>query len=91
MIGIRGIAMGRDQLLRQKREYDEAVKEVMRKYKDPAGVKYDLHHESGSPAGFIEYMPKSDTVFIHAGGTHAEFAGGILKSLRDVLNKILDD
>ena len=85
------MAVGRDQLLRQKREYDEAVKEVMQKYKDPASVKYDLQDESGSPAGFIEYMPKSDTVAIISGGTHASFDGGILKSLRDVLNKILDD
>ena len=83
--------MGRDQLLRQKREYDEAVKEVMRKHKDPASVKYDLQDESGSPAGYVEYSPKSDTVFIHAGGTRADFAGGVLKSLRDVLNKILGD
>ena len=83
--------MGRDELLRQKREYDEAVKEAMQKYKDPASVKYDLQHESGSPAGYAEYSPKSDAVSIFADGTRADFAGGILKSLRDVLNKILDD
>jgi len=83
--------MGRDQLLRQKKEYDEAVKEVMQKYKDPPSVKYDLYKESGSSAGFVEYFPKSDTVSIVAGGSHAVIDGDILKSLRDVLNKILDD
>jgi len=82
--------MGRDQLLRQKREYDEAVKEVMQKYKDPASIKYDLQDESGLPAGFVEYMPKSDTVYIHTSGTH-DIPGSIIKSLRDILNKILDD
>ena len=83
--------MGRDELLKQKKEYDEAIKEVMQKHKDPASIKYDVQYETGSPAGYVEYTPKNDTISISADGAHATFSGKMLKSLRDALNKILDE
>jgi hypothetical protein len=47
--------MGRDELLKQKKEYDEAMKEVKLKYREPADIKYELQNESGASIGYIEY------------------------------------
>ena len=82
--------MGRDELLKQKRERDAALNELNQKYKDPAGIKYDLLDETGNVAGSLEYMPKSDSVILHA-PKRAEIDGNMLKSLRDALNKLLDE
>jgi hypothetical protein len=81
--------MGRDTLLRQKKEKEEALKEISQKYKDPASIKYDLFDESGAKAGYVEYTPESDVLFISTGNARVE--GRVLKSLRDVLNKLLDE
>jgi len=59
--------MGRDELLRQKKEREEALKEIDQKFKDPLSVKYELFDEKGNKAGHLEYHPKGDTVGIHAG------------------------
>lgn len=83
--------MGRDALLKQKREYDEAIKEVKQKYKDPASIKYEIQGETGSSYGHLEYRPHNDTIVIVSGGTHAEFSGEMIKPLRDALNKLTDD
>jgi len=82
--------MGRDELLRQQKEKDEAIKAAMQKYKDPSSIKYDLTDEDGAKAGYVEYMPKSDTAYINAGEA-ASVKGSVLKSLRDALNKLLDE
>jgi hypothetical protein len=83
--------MNRDELLRQQRLKDEAIKEAMRKYKDLSGIKYDLCDDKGVNAGYIEYNPKNDSVIIKAFGEMAHIEGKVLKSLRDALNKLLDD
>jgi hypothetical protein len=82
--------MGRDTLLKQKKEKEEALKEISQKYKDPASIKYDLFDEDGAKAGYVEYMPQSDTLYINAGSA-VSIEGCVLKSLRDVLNKLLDE
>jgi len=84
--------MGRDALLTQKREYDEAFKELKQKYKAPAAIKYELQNESGSSFGSVEYRPHDDTIAIVVPGSpHAVFSGTVIRSLRDALNKILDE
>ncbi|MDR2718830.1 MAG: hypothetical protein LBB89_12325 [Treponema sp.] len=83
--------MGRDILLKQKREHDEAMKEAAQNHKDPPDIEYTLERESNLPAGCVKYMPKDDTLSIHTDGKLAILKGDILKSLRDILNKILDD
>jgi hypothetical protein len=83
--------MGRDELLKQKKEYDEAMKEVKLKYSEPADIKYELHDESGSSAGYVEYRARNDTVILSSGGSEAEFSGAVLRSMRGALNKILDE
>jgi hypothetical protein len=45
-----GAVMGREALLRQKREFDQAMKDVMQRHKEPASIKYELQNESGGPA-----------------------------------------
>jgi hypothetical protein len=82
--------MGRDTLLKQKKEKDEVLKEISQKYKDPASIKYDLFKDDGTKAGYVEYMPQSDTLYIHA-GRQSNIDGNVLRSLRDVLNKLLDE
>ena len=81
--------MGRDELLRQKKARDEAQKELERKYKNPASIKYDLYNESGNKCGSVEYAPQSDKLILY-NGSITTIEGTVLKSLRDVLNKILD-
>jgi N-acetylneuraminic acid mutarotase len=83
--------MNRDELLRQQRLKDEAIKAAMQKYKDPSGIKYDLCDDEGANAGYIEYNPKNDSACINACGEMAIIEGKVLKSLRDALNKLLDD
>jgi hypothetical protein len=86
--------MGRDELLRQKREKEEARKafsdELNKKYKDPASIKYDLFDEAGVKVGYVEYFPDSDNLYIDT-GFGMSVKGCALKSLRDILNKILDE
>jgi hypothetical protein len=82
--------MGIDALLKQRKEKEEALKEMSLKYKDPASIKYELLDELGSIAGYLEYLPKSDMVTIKAGSV-TEISGSALKSLRDVINKLLDE
>ena len=82
--------MGRDELLRQRKERDEAQKELDRKYKNPASIKYDLYDESGNKCGDTEYFPQTDQLQIFIKG-RVSIEGTVLKSLRDILNKILDD
>jgi hypothetical protein len=79
--------MGREILLKQKNELDEAMKEVLQKYKEPCSLKCELKDESGAVAGYVEYMPSNDTFTIIASG--GVYAGGIMKSLRDALNRLL--
>ena len=82
--------MSRDQLLQQRKEKEAALKEISEKYKDPAGIKYDLFDESGNLSGHVEYSPVGDMVTIRTGSS-ATIDGKYLKSVRDVLNKILDE
>jgi len=82
--------MSRNALLRQQREKDEAIKEAMQKYKDPSGLKYDLYDEKGQRIGYLEYNPKNDTATI-AEKQMMLINGGTLKSLRDAIDKLLDD
>jgi N-acetylneuraminic acid mutarotase len=83
--------MSRDTLLRQQKEKDDAIKEAMQKYKDPSSIKYDLCDEAGINAGYMEYQPNNDTVYIRTNGEVTSIEGKVLKSLRDVLNKLLDE
>jgi hypothetical protein len=83
--------MSRDTLLRRQKQKDDAVKEAMQKYKDPSSIKYDLFYETGVNAGYMEYQPNNDTVYIKTNGEATSIEGKILKSLRDVLNKLLDE
>lgn len=82
--------MSRDSLLKQKKEKDDALKELSQKYKDPSGIKYDLYNDDGEKNGFVEYSPQSDNLFINA-GSPSYIQGNVLKSLRDILNKLLDE
>ena len=79
--------MGRDELLRQKKEREEALKELNQKYKDPASIKYEMRSESGT-VYHAEYLPGNDTLILSCG---SEIKGELLKPLRDILNKLLDD
>jgi hypothetical protein len=84
--------LSRDSLLQEQKEKDEAIKEAMQKYKDVASIKYNLFNENGSEAGFLEYSPKTDSVMIGIPGEQKTIiAGKVLKSLRNVLNKLLDE
>ena len=83
--------MSRNALLQQKKEKEDALKEISQKFKDPSGIKYDIFYESGDKAGYLEYQPKDDKVFLSAGSTGTSIDGSILKSLRDVLNKLIDE
>ena len=80
--------MGRDELLKQKREREEAQKELDQKYKNPASIKYDLFDEAGNKTGFVEYTPQNDIIFISP--ESAGINGKYIRSLRDILNKLLD-
>ncbi|MDR0474381.1 MAG: hypothetical protein LBH43_12005 [Treponema sp.] len=82
--------MGRDELLRRKKEMDEALKEISQKYKAPAGIKYNFCNEAGGRCGSVEYDPENDTVKIFYTGS-VTIDGGMLKPLRDALNKLLDE
>jgi hypothetical protein len=82
--------MSREELLKQKKEKDEALKEITEKYKDPLSIKYELFNDAGGKAGYAEYMPQGDYLSIRAGST-TNIDGNILRSLRDVLNKLLDE
>ena len=81
--------MGRDSLLKIINEKEAALKEFAEKYKDPPSIKYDLFYENGENAGFMEYRPKDDKVIIATAGS-VEISGTVLKSLRDAINKLLD-
>jgi hypothetical protein len=83
--------MSRDTLLQQQKDKDEAFKELSQKYKDPPTLKYEIVSDTGAIAGSIEYNPKGDHVYIKIGGTAANIEGNVLKSLRDTLNKLLED
>ena len=82
--------MGRDSLLKLMNEKEAALKEFTAKYKDPPSIKYDLLNEKGENAGYVEYRPKDDKVIIATAGS-AEISGTVLKSLRDAINKLLDE
>jgi hypothetical protein len=41
--------------------------------------------------GYIEYRAMNDKAVIMSGGSKAEFSGAALRSMRDALNKILDE
>ena len=82
--------MSRDILLKQKKEKEEALKEISQKYKDLASIKYDLYNEDGTKAGFFEYAPSDDTVYLSI-GHQVRFDARILKSLREVIGKLLDE
>lgn len=79
----RGVRMGRDALLREKKE-KEAV------FRDLAGIKYELFDDDGKKAGYVEYSPQSDTLLIDHGAP-LYVNGSVLRSLRDILNKQLDE
>jgi ATP-dependent protease HslVU (ClpYQ) peptidase subunit len=81
--------MGREILLKQKKELDDAMKEVLQKYKEPCSLKCELKDESGAVAGYVEYMPSNDTFTIIASGSGGAYAGGIMKSLKEALEKLL--
>ena len=83
--------MGRNDLLKQKREYEEALKKAMQNYKDPASIKYDLHNEKNVKIGYVEYFPKNDSVEISGPSGAMMLEGDALKSLKDVIDKLLDD
>ena len=82
--------MGRNDLLRQRKERDEAQKELDQKYKNPSSVKYDLCDEYGNNHGNAEYFPQTDQLQIFT-KSRVSIEGALLKSLRDVLNKLLDE
>jgi len=82
--------MGRDELLRQRKEKEEALKEIAQKFKDPLSVKYELFDDEGRLAGYLEYQPKDDKIGVNAGGWMS-IDGKVIKSLRDALNKLLDE
>jgi hypothetical protein len=51
-----------------------------------------MQNESGASVGSVEYRPHDDTVAVVVPGSpHAVFSGTVIKSLRDALNKIIDD
>jgi len=76
--------------LQQKKEKEEALKELSQKYKDPSSIKYDLYNDNGDKVGFAEYTPQNDNLFISSGAP-SSIQGNVLKSLRDILNKLLDE
>ena len=81
--------MGRDELLKQKRDREEALKEVDLKHKNPTSIKYDIFNDKGENIGNAEYLPQPDELIINAGRT-TRIDGNILRSLRDVIDKLLD-
>ena len=82
--------MGRDTLLQQRKEKEAALKEIAEKYKDPASIKYDLYDDAGENAGYVEYSPNTDELTVSANRT-VKIDGNVLKSLRDILNKLLEE
>jgi len=83
--------MSRNELLRQKTKRENAFKEFERTHKSPAIIKYGLKNEAGIECGYVEYNPQSDTVQILTPLCNAVVEGAMIKSLRDAINKLLDE
>ena len=82
--------MGRNELLKQKQEKEEAIKALNQSLKTPDSIKYNLVTDAGLKAGYVEYFPLSDSIVV----SHRELStikGDVLRSLRDILNQLLDD
>ena len=78
--------MGRDEYLRQREEREEALRKLNQKYMYPSSITYDIPTKSGL-IYHLEYRPAYGTLKLCG----AEIPGCLLKPLRDVLNKILDE
>ena len=83
--------MSREELLNQKKERDEALKQIADKLKaPPSSVRYDLIDDSGNKAGYMEYFLNTDSLVIKCHGL-IDIKGNVLKSLRDNLTALLDE
>jgi len=83
--------MGREELLRQKKEKEAAIKKISEEYKaPPSSVKYDLFDDTGVKAGYMEYFTMTDDLVINCHGLSI-IKGNVLKSIRDNLNILLDN
>ena len=80
--------MSRTELLKQYNEKEATLKELNQKYNYPETLKYDLRSESGELRGSVEYIPKDDFLKISCGYA---IKGDSIKSLRDILNKLIND
>jgi len=85
--------MSRKEQLQRKAEKAEAIEEVAGRYKDPEKEKYILCSDSGNSTGIVEYNPETDSIAIDTLDACGKLTirGCYLKSLRDILNKLLDE
>jgi len=85
--------MSRKEQLQRKTEKAEAIEEVSGRYKDPEKEKYVLCSDSGNSTGIVEYNPETDSITIDTLDTCGKLTvnGCYLKSLRDILNTLLDE
>ena len=85
--------MTRNELLQQKKEKEEAIIRAVEEHKYLNSIKYDLFNEDKTRAGFVEYFTESDIFCVdlkYENTVKVIIKGTTLKSLRDILNKLLD-